>query len=101
LGRLQWLDIPKGRFAVSVIRLDLRSYEALLRKLCTTKTTAVKSGVISLEFPGEARDSETTIATDIFLTGHSANPEVPIKKEIETVLLGYNFPHSTEVDIRK
>jgi len=54
-----------------------------------------------LEFPGEARDSETTIATDIFLTGHSANPEVPIKKEIETVLLGYNFPHSTEVDIRK
>lgn len=37
---------------------------------------------------------------DIFLTGHSANPEVPITKEIETVLLGYNFPQSTEVDIR-
>ena len=56
--------------------------------------------MISLEFPGEARDSETTIATDIFLTGHSANPEVLIKKEIETVLLGYNFPQSTKVDIR-
>lgn len=51
------MDIPKGRFAVSVIRLDLRSYEALLRKL-HKKTTAVNSGVISLEFPGETRDSE-------------------------------------------
>ena len=52
-----------------------------------------------MEFQGEMPDSE--IARDIFLTGHSAYVELPIKKEIETVLLRYNFPIPTQVNILK
>ena len=59
----------------------------------------VKSAVIYMEFQGEMPDSE--IARDIFLTGHSAYVKLPIKKEIETVLLRYNFPIPTQVNILK